>query len=91
MISFLPDIIDSSARERKKYLSILGKVSYEPRKHSVKWFWIAAGTQLQIEKQLNLGFGFPAVIAISPIKKIVATMTSSFTQPNISDFLSNLI
>ena len=61
------------------------------RKQSFKWFWLQAGDQLDLERNLNLGFGFPAVVAISPTKKMIATMRSSFSSSNLDEFLRNLL
>lgn len=61
------------------------------RKQSFKWFWLQAGDQLDLERSLNLGFGFPAVVAISPTKKMISTMRSSFSSSNLDEFLRNLL
>jgi len=44
-----------------------------------------------LERDLNLGFGFPAVIAISPGKKMVATMRGSYSEDNVGQFLGDLL
>lgn len=46
---------------------------------------------MEIESQLNLGFGFPAVVAISPNKSKVSTLKGSFSDEKLSDFLSDLM
>lgn len=46
---------------------------------------------MEIESQLNLGFGFPAVVAISPNKSKVSTLKGSFSDDKLSDFLSDLM
>jgi len=45
---------------------------------------------LDTERQLNLGFGFPAVVVYSPTKKMVATMKSSFSQDNLAQFITDV-
>jgi hypothetical protein len=35
---------------------------------------------MDTERQLNLGFGFPAVVAISPSKNKITTMKASFSE-----------
>lgn len=91
VMAFLPNIYDSNAKERNKYLDILKQVAKKNRKHSFEWFWLSAGDQLDMERELSLGFGFPAVIAVSPTKKMVATMRSSFSSDNVNGFLSDLL
>jgi protein disulfide-isomerase A6 len=67
------------------------KVAKKNRKHPFKWFWLSAGDQLDLERDLNLGFGFPAVVAISPQKKMIATMRGSYAKDNVSSFLQDLL
>lgn len=67
------------------------KVSKKNRKHPFKWFWLSAGDQLDLERDLNLGFGFPAIVALSPQKKMIATMRSSFSEGNVNSFLQDLL
>jgi hypothetical protein len=40
---------------------------------------------------LNLGFGFPAVVAISPNKSKTAIMKGAFAEDKVDDFLGDLI
>uniref|UniRef100_A0A7S3N3R3 protein disulfide-isomerase n=1 Tax=Strombidium inclinatum TaxID=197538 RepID=A0A7S3N3R3_9SPIT len=91
IINFLPNIFDSNAAERNSYLETIKGVAKKNRKHPFKWFWLQAGDQLDLERQLNLGFGFPAVVAVSPQKKMMATMRGSFSKPNVNQFLSDLL
>ena len=91
VVNFLPNIFDSSAAERNTYLQTIMKSAKANRKQPFKWFWLQAGDQLDLERSLNLGFGFPAVVAISPGKKMIATMRSSYSNSNLDDFLKNLL
>ena len=84
VVAFLPNIYDSSANERNEYIQKLENVMRKNRKQPFRYFWLQAGDQLDLERQLNLGFGFPAIIAISPLKKMFATMRMSFSQDNIN-------
>lgn len=40
---------------------------------------------------MNLGFGYPAVIAVSPNKSVVATMTAAFNKDNLGSFLTKVM
>lgn len=91
VMAFLPNIYDSNAKERKSYIQMLKTVAKKNRMHSFNWFWLAAGDQLDLEGNLDLGFGFPAVVAVSPTKKMVATMRSSFSADNLNEFLSGVL
>jgi protein disulfide-isomerase A6 len=91
VISFLPNIFDSNAAERKGYLNKIASVAKKNRRHPFVYFWLQAGDQMDIERQLNLGFGFPAVVAISPNKSKVSTLKGSFSDDKLADFLSDLM
>ena len=68
IIAFLPNIYESSALERRAYLDTLMEVAKANRKYPFTFFWLQAGDKLDLERKLNLGFGYPAVIAVSPNK-----------------------
>ena len=91
VIAFLPNIYDSNAKERNNYINVFKKVAKKNRKHSFNWFWLQAGDQLDLERDLSLGFGFPAVVAVSPTKKMIATMRSSFSADHLNEFLGDLL
>lgn len=46
---------------------------------------------MDVERDLNLGFGFPAVVAIAPHKSKMAVMKGSYDESNFAGFLSDLI
>lgn len=89
--AFLPNIQDSNAKERTSYLEVIERVAKKNRKHPFTFFWLQAGDQLDLEKELNLGFGFPAVVAISPNKSKLGVMKAAFDEEKLSAFLSDLI
>lgn len=91
IISFLPNIYESNASERNNYLDLIKKVAKSNRKQPFSFFWLQAGDQLDLERSLNLGFGFPAMIAVAPNKSVVATMTASFNKENCSNFLTKVM
>ena len=80
VVTFMPNIYDSSTEERNGYLDLLMKVAKHQRKQPFEFFWLQSGDQLDLERKLNLGFGYPAIIAISPAKSVFATMRGSFSQ-----------
>ena len=67
------------------------EVARRNRKSPVVYFWLAAGDQLDLERKLNLGFGYPAVLAVSRTKNVFATMLSSFTQQHAHEFLQKVM
>ena len=91
IITFLPNIYDSNSNERNAYLETITKVAKKNRRHPFVFFWLQAGDQLDTERELNLGFGFPAVVGISPNKSKISTMKAAFDEDKLADFLSDLI
>ena len=91
VITFLPNIFDSNAGERNNYISTLKSVAKKNRKSPFNYFWLSAGDQLDLERQLGLGFGFPAVILVQPQKKKFGVMKSSFSAKSMNEFLGNIV
>ena len=77
--TFLPNIYDSNAAERNTYLDTIMKVAKKQRSQPFVFFWLQSGDQLDLERKMNLGFGYPAVVAISPNKQVFATMRGTFS------------
>jgi len=87
----VPNIYESNAAERNGYLKTLMKVAKKQRSQPFVFFWAQSGDQLDMERKLNLGFGYPAVVAISPAKSVFATMRGSFSEDGINKFLNGVI
>jgi len=91
VITFLPNIYDSNAAERNGYLETLKKVAKKQRSQPFVFFWLQSGDQLDLERKLNLGFGYPATIAVSPSKGVFATMRGSFSYDGETEFLTKVM
>lgn len=87
----MPNIYESNKSERWGYISKLLEVAKKNRKQPVVYFWLSAGDQLDLERKLNLGFGYPAVLAVSRTKNVFATMLSSFSEQNMHEFITKVI
>lgn len=90
VISFLPDLLDSSVEERQRMLSYLEKSMVEfPR--SWRWLWSVGGAQIKFEDSLNVGgYGYPAMAAIHTGKGLVSLLKGRFDQKGIVEFLRDL-
>ena len=91
VITFLPNIYDSTAVERNQYIDSIMKVAKKNRSQPFVFFWLQSGDQLEVERRLNLGFGYPAVVAISPNKQVVATMRGAFKVDTFNEFLTKVV
>lgn len=91
LIAFLPHIYDSSASERNGYIDLLKESAKSNRIHPLNFFWSQGGDQLALEEALNLGSGYPALVAVSLNKKKYGVFKSSFQKKNIDSFINALI
>ena len=87
----MPNIYESNAVERNAYVEQILKVAKKNRSQPMVFFWLQSGDQMDLERKLNLGFGYPAVVAISPSKQVFATMRGSFNYSNVNEFLVKVI
>jgi len=90
IIAFLPNIIDSSAAEREKYLADFNVVVKGSGKHPIKFLWSQGGDQYELEEQINLSFGYPALIAVH-LEKGFAIHRGDFSQQSIRGFITSLM
>ncbi|CAD7961393.1 unnamed protein product [Amoebophrya sp. A120] len=90
LIAFLPHIMESSAKERKKYLELYNTAARSAGGVPASFYWSQGGDQYELEEKLNLGFGFPALVAISRKKNIFVTHRGSFTESAVRTFITGL-
>ncbi|XP_008805603.1 protein disulfide isomerase-like 2-3 [Phoenix dactylifera] len=87
-VAFLPDILDSKAEGRNKYLELLLSVAEKFRRSPYSYVWAAAGKQPDLEKQVGVGgYGYPALVALNVKKGIYAPLRSAFEHDPIIDFV----
>mmetsp|Transcript_15524 Transcript_15524/g.10894 ORF Transcript_15524/g.10894 Transcript_15524/m.10894 type:complete len:108 (-) Transcript_15524:69-392(-) len=70
---------------------MLKKVAKGNRKNPFVFFWLSAGDQLDLERSLNLGYGFPALVAVAPHKNKIGFQQGSFSKDGIEDYLKNIM
>jgi protein disulfide-isomerase A6 len=91
VVTFLPDILDTQAEGRNKYLEVLKGISQSYASMPYSYFWTAAGLQSGLEGSFNVGgFGYPAVVLYSPRKKIYTTLKGGFSHEEISELINTL-
>ena len=91
IVVFLPNIADSSANERNKYLNQLKEASKGSRGKPIYYLWAQGGDFFDFEDKLHLSFGYPAVVAINYNKKKYAVCRTAFTKDNLNDFVVSLL
>ncbi|XP_078179678.1 protein disulfide isomerase-like 2-3 [Carex rostrata] len=87
-VSFLPDILDSKADGRNKYLELLLSVAEKFKRSPYSFVWAAAGKQNDLESKVGVGgYGYPAMVALNPKKGVFAPLKGSFQKDPIIEFV----
>ena len=64
MLLIVPDIRDAGKVERETMIATLKAVADKQVNGLFQYGWMVGGYQYDMEQKLNLGFGYPAVIAV---------------------------
>ncbi|GAB4859390.1 Protein disulfide-isomerase 2-3 [Ancistrocladus abbreviatus] len=87
-VSFLPDILDSKAEGRNKYLEMLLSIAEKSKRSPYSFVWTAAGKQPDLEKHVGVGgYGYPAMVALNLNKGAYAPLKSAFELDHIAEFV----
>ncbi|CAM8948620.1 unnamed protein product [Rhodiola kirilowii] len=87
-VAFLPDILDSKAEGRNRYLQQLLTVAEKFKKSHHSYVWAAAGKQPDLEKHVGVGgYGYPALVAMNLKKGAYAPLRSAFELDPIIEFI----
>lgn len=87
-VSFLPDILDTKAEGRNKYLEMLLSVAEKFKRSPYSFVWAAAGKQPDLEKNVGVGgYGYPAMVAINIKKGAYAPLKTAFELDHLVDFV----
>eukprot|EP00392_Amoebophrya_sp_AT5.2_P001811 g1816.t1 len=90
LIAFLPHIMESSAKDRKQYLETYNKAARGAAGVPASFYWSQGGDQYELEEKLNLGFGFPALVALSRKKNIFVIHRGAFSESAVRTFITGL-
>lgn len=87
-VAFLPDILDSKAEGRNKYLEHLLSIAEKFKRSPYSFVWSAAGKQVDLENHVGVGgYGYPALVALNVKKGIYAPLKSAFENDQIIEFI----
>ncbi|KAG6750114.1 hypothetical protein POTOM_047195 [Populus tomentosa] len=87
-VAFLPDILDSKAEGRNKYLEQLLSVAEKFKRSPYSYVWAAAGKQQDLENRVGVGgYGYPALVALNAKKGAYAPLKSAFELEHIIEFV----
>ncbi|KAK0588909.1 hypothetical protein LWI29_006918 [Acer saccharum] len=87
-VSFLPDILDSKAEGRNKYLQMMLSVAEKFKRSPYSYVWTAAGMQPDLEKRVGVGgYGYPALVALNVKQGVYAPLKSAYELVHIVEFV----
>ncbi|KAI7744964.1 hypothetical protein M8C21_006461 [Ambrosia artemisiifolia] len=87
-VAFLPDILDSKAEGRNKYIETLLSIAEKFKRSPYSYVWAAAGKQPELEKHVGVGgYGYPALVALNIKKGAYAPLRSAFERDQIIEFV----
>ncbi|KAI3440912.1 Protein disulfide-isomerase [Psidium guajava] len=87
-VAFLPDILDTKAEGRNRYIQMLLSVAEKFKRSPYSYVWAAAGKQPDLEKLVGVGgYGYPALVALNAKKGAYAPLRSAFELNHIVEFV----
>ncbi|KAL4299056.1 hypothetical protein AHAS_Ahas17G0062700 [Arachis hypogaea] len=87
-VAFLPDILDSKAEGRNRYIQQLLSVAEKFKRSPYSYVWAAAGKQPDLEKHVGVGgYGYPALVALNLKKAVYAPLKSAYEHDHIVEFV----
>jgi len=91
ILAFLPHILDSKADGRNKLIKTFNEIVKASTSKPITFLWLQGGDQLELEEQLRLGFGYPALIALNMSKKRFSVHKGTFQKDSINSFINGLM
>ncbi|KAK8798829.1 hypothetical protein WA158_007913 [Blastocystis sp. Blastoise] len=90
LLAFLPHIMDSGKEKRNEFIEVMKNISTKQPRGLFTYGWVEGGSQYDLEQELNLGFGYPAVVAVSKNKGKYSVAKGAFTEKSINVFINGL-
>jgi protein disulfide-isomerase A6 len=74
-VVFLPSILDSKAAGRNAYIKTMQGIAEKYKGRPYSYFWAEGSAQPKLEANVGVGgFGYPALVAISPTRSVYASV-----------------
>jgi protein disulfide-isomerase A6 len=91
ILAFLPHLYDCQSECRNDYLKNYNTAIQSKGATAVRYMWLQGGDNFEFEEKLNLGFGYPAVIALHKKKGKFGVHRGNMEHSSISGFLTALM
>lgn len=90
VIAFLPHILDSGKAGREAYVSQLQAIAQKFKAKRFTYLWSEGTAQPELESVLELGFGYPALVAVNVDKKVFSTLRGAYNDAGIREYLADM-
>ncbi|EFJ45579.1 hypothetical protein VOLCADRAFT_105867 [Volvox carteri f. nagariensis] len=88
LVAFLPDLLDSKAAGRNRYINILKKTAEAYKDKPYSYLWVQGAVQEGLESNFGVGgFGYPALVAFNPADKKYTVCKSAFELNHVKDWI----
>jgi len=91
VLAFLPHLFDCQSECRNEYLKKYNGAIQSRGNVPCRFLWLQGGDQYEFEEKLNLGFGFPALVAIHLKKGKYGIHRGNFEHESVTGFLTSLM
>jgi protein disulfide-isomerase A6 len=90
-VAFLPDILDSKAEDRNKYIAVLKKMADAFKDRPYSYLWAVGGAHSALEASVDVGgFGYPALVALSPRKEVFVPHKGALAWEQAREFVGGI-
>jgi len=90
ILAFLPHILDVTPEQRAGDLKMLEEVNKKNSGKPFNFLWSQGGDQFDFEDNMNLGMGYPTIVAMVANKKKFAVMRRSWSAENLTSFINTI-
>ena len=90
VVLFLPHILDSMAKGRDDYISLVKGIAKDFRGKPMQFLWTEAGAQPALESALDLN-NYPSMGVVQVNKQASSALRLSWSKKNIKGYLDGLI
>lgn len=91
LMVFLPNLLDSKAAGRNRYVATLKKLAEAYKGKPYSYLWAEGGVQEKLEANFGVGgFGYPAVVAFTPTEKKFAVAKAAFEFAAIKEWIDGM-
>mmetsp|Transcript_11681 Transcript_11681/g.21053 ORF Transcript_11681/g.21053 Transcript_11681/m.21053 type:complete len:470 (-) Transcript_11681:187-1596(-) len=91
IIAFLPNILDTGAVGRNAYIDSLKAAAEQFKGRPFSFLWVEGGAHSALESNVDVGgYGYPAVVALSPKKGVFVTMKTALETGHLKTWIESL-